>query len=112
MESIVHEEMRGLSSIFNIKCKSCAQLNTVKTSEEHRTGMRGPPASDINTRVVLASLHAGIGQTQLNNFLSVLNIPSINSVLFKRREREIGKGTEMIAKSSCLASLEIEKLAS
>ena len=74
--------------------------------------MRGPPASDINTRVVLASLHVGIGQTQLNNFLSVLNIPSIDSVLFKGQEREIGKGMEMVAKSSCMASLEIQTLVS
>lgn len=111
MENIIYEETRGLSSVFHIKCNSCGQLNTVNTSEQHRTGKRGPPASDINSRVVLGSLHAGIGQTQLNNFLSVLNIPSINSVLFKRREREIGNATEMVAKGSCTASLDIEKLA-
>ena len=111
MENIVYEEMKGLSTVFHIKCKTCGQLNTVNTSEQHRTGKRGPMASDINTRVVLGSLHAGIGQTQLNNFLSVLNIPSIKSVLFKRREREIGNATEMVAKGSCMASLDIEKLA-
>ena len=111
MENIIYEETRGLSSVFHIKCNSCGQLNTVNTSEQHRTGKRGPLASDINSRVVLGSLHAGIGQTQLNNFLSVLNVPSINSVLFKRREREIGNATEMVAKGSCTASLDIEKLA-
>ena len=50
---------------------------------------RGPPAFDINTRVALGCLHAGIGQTHINNVLSTSNIPTINSSTFKRREREV-----------------------
>ena len=83
--------------------------NAVKTSEQHRSGQRGPPAFDINTRMALGCLHVGIGQTHINNVLSTLNAPTLNSVTFKLREREVGKAVEGIAKSSCQDYLTMEK---
>ena len=86
---------------FLIKCPFCGKSNQVKTSGQPRSGKCGPPAFDINTRLVLGCLHAGIGQTHINNVLSTLNAPTLNSVTFKLREREVGKAVESIAKSSC-----------
>ncbi|XP_068745177.1 uncharacterized protein [Montipora capricornis] len=98
----VTDEVRyGLASTFVIKCPFCGKSNQVKTSGQHRSGKCGPPAFDINTRLVLGCLHAGIGQTHINNVLSTLNAPTLNSVTFKLREREVGKAVESIAKSSC-----------
>ena len=59
--------------------------------------------------MVLGCLHAGIGQTHINNVLSTLNVPTLNSVNFKLREREVGKAVESIAKSSCQNCLTMEK---
>ena len=96
------DEVRyGLASTFVIKCPFCGKSNQVKTSGQHRSGKCGPPAFDINTRLVLGCLHAGIGQTHINNVLSTLNAPTLNSVTFELREREVGKAVESIAKSSC-----------
>ena len=92
-----------------IKCPVCGKNNKVKTSGQHRSGKCGPPAFDINTRVVLGCLHAGIGQTHINNVLSTLNAPTLNSVTFKLREREVGKAVEGIVKSSCHNCLTNEK---
>ena len=104
------DEVRyGLASTFVIKCPNCGKSNQVKTSGQHRSGKCGPPAFDINTRVVLGSLHAAIGQTHINNVLSTLNAPTLNSVTFKLREREAGKAVESIAKSSCQNCLTMEK---
>ena len=87
-----------------------AKKNEIKTSEQHKSGQRGPPAFDVNTRVALGCLHAGIGQTHIiNNLLSTLNTPTINSLTFKLREREVGKAVEGVAKSSCQDCLVIEK---
>ena len=83
--------------------------NEIKTSEQHKSGQRCPPAFDVNTQVALACLHAGIGQTHINNLLSTLNAPTINSVTFKLRAREVGKAVEGVAKSSCQDYLVIEK---
>ena len=104
------DEVRyGLASIFVRKCQFSGKSNQVKTSGQHRSGKRGPPAFDINTRVVLGCLHAGIRQTHINNVLSTLNAPTLNSVTFKLREREVGKAVEGIAKSSCPNCLTMRK---
>ena len=92
--------LQQLSSLFIVKCNCCGKLNNVNTSGHHRTGRRGPKADDINTRAVLGSLHAGIGLTQLSNFLSVLNIPSINSV---------GNAVEVVARGSCRSNLNLKR---
>ena len=109
LDNMVGETRSGLSSVFNIQCSKCGKINNVHTSNHHRTGSRGPKASDINSRAVLGSLHIGVGQTQLNNFLATLNIPTMNSQLFKMREREIGNSIEKVAKGSCDVYLEQEK---
>ena len=64
---------------------------------------------DINSRAVLGSFHIGVGQTQLNNFLATLNVPTMNSQLFKMRKRKIGNSIEKVAKASCEVYLKQEK---
>lgn len=105
-----NEIQHGLASTFLIPCSFCGKTNEIKTSGEHKSGKRGPPAFDINTRVALGCLHAGIGQTHINNVLSTSNIPTINSSTFKRREREVGKTIETVARASCQDSLRNEKM--
>ena len=102
----------GLASRFVVIYPVCGKNNAVKTSEQHRSGQRGPPAFDINTRMALGCLYAGIGQTHINNVLTTLNAPTLNSVTFKLREREVGKAVEGIARSSCqdyLTNCQMEK---
>ena len=99
----------GLASTFLIPCSFCGKPNEIKTSGEHRSGKRGPPAFDINTRVALGCLHAGIGQTHINNVLSTSNIPTINSATLKQRERGFGKTIEIVARANCQDSLSNKK---
>ena len=100
--NICDEQRNGLASTFTFRCPSCGHLNKAETSKQHRSGNRGPKkAFGINTRVTLGCLHAGIGQTHINNILSCMNIPTINSIAFKQREREVGQAIEAIAKNSC-----------
>ena len=83
LENMVGETRSGLSSVFNIQCSKCEKITMFVNLIITGTGSRGPKASDINSRAVLGSLHIGVGQTQLNNFLATLNIPTMNSQLFK-----------------------------
>ena len=101
---MIGEIRHGLASTFAIICPFCGKNNEVKTS-----GQRGPPAFNINTRVALGCLRAGIGQTHINNVLSTLNAQTLNCVTFKLREREVGKAVEGIAKSSCQDFLNMER---
>lgn len=107
--NIIGEKQSGLASILSIKCSYCGHVNEVKCSGEHRAGNRGPLVCDINTRAVLGSLHAGMGNTHLNNLLSTMNTPTMNHRLFKRREREVGNAVENVARNSCEMNLNLEK---
>jgi len=35
-------EQHGLASTFNAPCSQCHAVNTIKTSKQHRFGVRGP----------------------------------------------------------------------
>ena len=106
---MIDETRSGLASKFHVKCTNCGFINKVATSAQHRSATHGPPAFDVNSRTVLGSLHIGIGQTQINNLLSTINIPTINISTFKKREREVGKATETLAKKSCKESIAEER---
>jgi len=101
--------MCGLASTFTVDCPFCGHKNNVSTSRKHRDGSRGPSAFDVNSRAALGALNAGIGHTHLSALTSALNIPQMNHVTFKAREREIGKAIEKVAEKSCLKAIEAEK---
>ena len=69
---------------------------------------KGPGAYNINTRIALGAIDSGIGYTHVNNFLTSLNVPTINQSAYKRREREIGLAIEEVANNSCQMVLENE----
>ena len=106
---IYDEKIKGLASTFTVDCPFCGASNTISTSKSHESGTRGPKAYDINSRAALAALHAGIGHTHLSAMTSTLNIPSMNHVTFKTREREVGKAVERVARNSCAKFIENEK---
>lgn len=47
----------------------------------------------------------GLGEMTVNNFLAALNIPTVTSVTFKRREREVGSIFEAVANETCNEAL-------
>ena len=100
----------GIASILHVSCNHCGAMNDVKTSQTHKSGSRGPLAFDSNTRAVLASLDTGIGESHLSRILSTLNIPPPTRSTFKKREREIGKAVERVAKRSCTEATNKERL--
>ena len=108
------EVRHGLAGTLVIYLSSLLKKkNEIKTSEQHRSGKRGPTAFDVNKPVALGCLHAIIGQTHISNLLSSLNNPTINSVTFKLREGQVGKlklqSWKRISKSTCKHYLAIEK---
>ena len=77
--------------------------------KKKKTQPCGSMAYDINTRIALGALNAGIGQTHVNSLLSCMNVPSINHTTFKAREREIGKVVESVAEARCMESCHEER---
>ncbi len=107
--NIAKEEKMGIASKFHISCHLCHTINIVNTSQKHKSGSHGPAAYDNNSRAVLGTLDAGIGETHLNTILTTMNIPPITCGTFKKREREVGLAVEKVAKRSCSEVLMKEK---
>ena len=55
-------------------------------------------------------LHAGIGPTHVNALLTSINLPPVGQNTLKAREREVGPVIEAVAKKSCTAAIEAEKI--
>ncbi|XP_033750629.1 geranylgeranyl transferase type-1 subunit beta-like [Pecten maximus] len=75
-------------------------VNFIRNSQTYEGGIAQGPgleAHGINLRMV----HAGIGPSQVNNFLVECNIPPIATSTLKRKESLIGKTLVEAASTSC-----------
>ena len=108
MSSITEEKKFGISSCLSVQCNVCSKINNISTSEQHRSGQRGPKAYDANTRVALAAIDNGLGFKHVNSILTALDIPSMTRKTYKIREHEVGKIAEWVAKDSCKEMLDQE----
>ena len=54
-------------------------------------------------------INSGIGESQLDNLLAAMNLPTISSRSLKHREREVGKVIEEVAENSCNTAIAEEK---
>ncbi|XP_072035542.1 uncharacterized protein, partial [Amphiura filiformis] len=92
---------RNSSLLRHIKThtKYCGHINDVASSKSHLNNSR--KVYDVNTKAALGMLHAGMGPTQVNNFLTTMNLPHVYENLLKRREREVGPHVEIAAKRAC-----------
>ena len=110
MSSITEEKKFGISSCLSVQCNICRNINKISTSEQHRSGKRGPKAYDANSRVALAAIiiDNGLGFSHVNSILTALDIPSMTRKTYKIREHEVGKIAEEVAKDLCKEMLDQE----
>ena len=108
----VGEEKSGLASVLKTKCSTCGMLTKIGTSDTHTPAGgsdRGRRPYDVNTKAAFATMVSGIGITQANRFLAVLNIPQMTHRNSKKRERDIGAVVERLANQSCMEACAIER---
>ncbi|CAG2192475.1 unnamed protein product [Mytilus edulis] len=86
-------------------------LNRIKLGKVHfGREKKGVGIFDVNTKAATGMIHAGIGETQLNNFLSSLNVHCIDAKTLKIRENEAGSVLENQAIMSQQRHLQMEIL--
>ena len=115
-------QTRGLGGWIYVICDNpaCLQMNkismgkqhrdqTVKNSTQHPVLPSGNAIFNINTKVASGMLHAGIGETRVNNLFTTMNLPQISHASLKKRENEIGSVLETFAKESADSALATEK---
>ncbi|XP_069140965.1 uncharacterized protein [Argopecten irradians] len=86
LKNTTRETRFGLGSSLHIMCTTCTCINKVPLGKKHNDVNKKQTVWDVNSKVAIGMLHIGIGETQLNNLLSVLNLPSINRNSLKKRE--------------------------
>ena len=60
---------------------------------------------DLTLLYISAILHAGMGQLQLDKFLSAINVPTISRPALRSREKETGPSIIKVANASCEKAL-------
>ncbi|VDI39825.1 Hypothetical predicted protein [Mytilus galloprovincialis] len=95
----------GLAAVLKVLCvnQSCRNINAIPTGKQHNR------IWDVNTKLATASIHTGLGERQVNGFLSTLHIPPVSHRMFDERQKEIGTVLEEIAEKSMKEWTEKEK---
>lgn len=105
---ITSEQKRGLISGIKMKCKMCNFSKTVWTEciQNMTSGM------DSNTAAVTGIMNIGGGYTNMEEFLSILDIPSMSMNTFIKVQDILSDGWEATAlKEMECAALEEKNLA-
>lgn len=105
---VVKKEIKnGLRSKLILLCQNCCKEFTVLTSKDEKQ----TETLDINSTAVLASNMIGIGFSQLEQFMSVLDVPVMCAEKFKDLNDDIGSLWEMTAEQSMKDAEEEERQA-
>lgn len=107
-ETFVKKEVKnGLHSKLIFGCSNCGKEFSVLTNESEKT----TETLSVNSTAVLASNMIGIGYSQLEQFTSILNIPTMCADRFKSLNDDIGSLWEMTAEQSMKEAAEEERQA-
>lgn len=109
LDNIEQEKRKGLGSFFLIRCEYCLYVSKVPISHYHEGSDSNKAMFAINAKCALGAIHTGIGHTQVQKFLSILDVPHLTKSLFKKHERIVGNAIEAVAKESCVEAAEIER---
>lgn len=91
------ERQVGLWSEFKFSCDECHQVKTVTTDPiVEPTPLKDKSELGVNDSAVWAFTSIGSGYANLDEVLSVLEIPSMSKGAYCRREESLGKVTAMI----------------
>lgn len=121
----------GLGTVFKVRCHECLSLITVNSSLVYNSPVTGKPIFAVNTKAALGInfnylflcnlsilkkkiiLHRSnshwFGQTGVDKLASIMDLPAVNSNLFKSHERIVGPIIEKVAKDSCAQATVDEK---
>lgn len=101
------EIRNGLRSKIVLQCNSCGKKFIAKTSQDENT----EETMCLNSTAVLAANMVGIGFSQLEQFTSVLSVPVMSSVTFKKYNDKIGEFWEQTAEDCMKKAAEEERQA-
>ncbi|VDI35832.1 Hypothetical predicted protein [Mytilus galloprovincialis] len=92
----------GVAGILYVQCSECGDVAKIRLGKTHyaNKNKRGVGRFDVNTKLAAGMIHAGIGETQLNNLLAAMNVHYPHHKSLKSRENEVGDIMEYQANAS------------
>ncbi|XP_034934688.1 uncharacterized protein [Chelonus insularis] len=107
---IEEETQVGLANFVKVRCHNCLALYDVKTAKSSLTSDdTDRKRYDVNLKITMAMLDAGIGVTHLNGILSAANVPSINPVTVSQHEKIVGPVINTLAEETYIQAIRKEK---
>lgn len=100
---LIGEYCKGLQSTFIFKCKMCQYEGKIASEDQNETTL------DITSAAVAGTYEGGIGQSVLNTFLGVLNIPTMSSRTFSKRSSTLNELYPKIAEDSMKEAARLER---
>ncbi|XP_076083995.1 uncharacterized protein LOC143054830 [Mytilus galloprovincialis] len=98
LSDIKDEVIYGMASFLYISCPSsaCQHISLVPTGK--KSNGKG---FDINYKVCLAMINAGMGPSNVNNFLTGCNIPPVDASTLRKKQKELAPVIIEAAEASC-----------
>ncbi|CAC5422265.1 unnamed protein product [Mytilus coruscus] len=92
----------GVAGILYIQCTKCGDISRIILGKTHHanSSRKGVGTCDVKTKLAAGMIHAGIGETQLNNLLAAMNVHCPHHKSLKSRENEVGDIIECHANAS------------
>ncbi|XP_067664302.1 uncharacterized protein [Haliotis asinina] len=94
LNNCVEITSQGLGSTLKIICSACQASNLISTGKKQNR------VFDMNKKLAAAMLHTGLGESDINNLLAALNIPTVSHFMLDQRQKETGAVMEIVAKES------------
>lgn len=97
---IISEKRLGFASVYTVKCSVCNKVDTVSTEK-----LEDESKMNVNLAAVSATVSIGAGYTQLSEFASAMDIPTISSATYANYHDQIcdiynRAATESMAKAA------------
>ncbi|KAE8743517.1 hypothetical protein FOCC_FOCC010904 [Frankliniella occidentalis] len=109
LRNVIGEVHYGVASCLTVTCQSCRSQFKVDTCKASNISSGSHNQYDINVKLALGMIDAGIGPSQLCSIFSTAGIPPPSETLLKRHERVVGKALEKQAAESCTEAISLEK---
>ena len=107
----IHEERSlGAAGVLNFKCTHCKETTVqVPTSPSIASGKKKGELQELNLRVCLASVVAGMSENGAARFLGILGMPSLEKRAWQRAIDLLIPALETVGDKSCRTWLERER---
>lgn len=100
---VIAETRKGLNSSIKFKCLMCNLEKVVWTNDPKKS------SASVNTAAVIGSIGIGIGHSNMEEFFSTLDVPSLTSSTYDVEHEKVSNAWEECASLEMQQAVQVEK---